>query len=228
MERGIAPGLDRVTLKEAIDRSGVPRTTAYRIFDGPEGALAEFRSALLERIQGGLEAEPSFDLVAELLAESGEILASGDATAKADLFREMIRIGFNHRLEMLSEAPSWRAYVSTLAAMRFSDADAAPTDTVDVGSRFVPLFEAMGEIFGFRPKADLTWGDFASILTAVLDGAALRMLEDPSFDSFSFTGDPDRPWNGASVLALSLFLVWCEPDPAAEVPADLQSWTAFP
>jgi len=35
--RGVAPGLDRVTLKEAIEVSGVPRSTAYRLYEGGRG-----------------------------------------------------------------------------------------------------------------------------------------------------------------------------------------------
>jgi len=226
VERGLVPGLDRVTLHEAIERSGVPRTTAYRVFSGPDGALGAFRAALLDRIQNGLDAQPSFDLVAELLAESEAILASGDGAAKADLFREMVRIGFNDRLEKLSAEPSWRAYVSTVAAMQFEGEGEVPGSAA-IGDRFVPLFEAMGDIFGFRPRQGLDWSTFASILVAAVDGAALRMLEDPSFRRIDLTGDRNRSWNGGSVIAMSMFLVWCEPDPGAESPADLHRWTSF-
>jgi AcrR family transcriptional regulator len=227
VERGLVPGFDRVTLQEAVERSGVPRTTAYRVFSGPEGSLSVFREALLARIQIGLDAEPSFDLVAELLAESDHIVSGGDGAAKADLFREMIRIGFNDRLEKISAAPSWRAYISTIAALNFDGTATASQAAIKAGDRFVPLFEAMGEIFGFRPKPGLTWTDFASILVAAVDGAAIRMLEDPSFGSIDYSGDPDKPWNGASILALSLFVTWCEPDPDAQSPADLLTWTNF-
>lgn len=227
VERGLVPGLDRVTLQESIARSGVPRTTAYRVFAGPEGALRGFHDALLARIQFGLDAESSFELVADLLAESADIIEGDDGVAKAGLFREMIRIGFNDRLERLSPTPAWRAYISTIAAMKFGGSGSAPSEAADAGDRFVPLFQAMGEIFGFRPRSGLEWRTFAGVLVAAVDGSAIRMLEDPGFDSIDFMDGSDRLWNGASIIALSLFLVWCEPDPEAETPADLATWTAF-
>lgn len=227
MARGLAPGLDHVTLKEAIERSGVPRTTAYRVFDGPDGALSAFRMALLARLQYGLDTGPIFELVTEMLSESRHIIESDDGAAKADLFREMVRVTFNQRLDDLAAESTWRAYVSNLAALGYADSQAFEREAVDVGDRFVPLFGELGKLFGFRPKADLTWLGLANILIAAADGAALRTLEDPSFDSILFTGDPERPWNGGSVMALAMFVTWCEPDPDADAPAELHRWIDF-
>jgi len=223
IEEGFAPGLDRVTLKAAIERSGVPRTTAYRVFPGEAGPLETFRAELMDHIDSPVDEQQSFDLVAELLAEAEDVLTQGDPAAMADLLKEMIRVAFNHRIQAIVDDITWRAYISTLAATQEPASDSA-----NVGERFVPLLEFIGTTFGIRPIPPATWSDFVTILVSLTDGGALRMLEDPRFATFTVPdGEADPPWTGTSLAAMSLFLVWCEADPEAPVSADLSRWTSF-
>lgn len=227
VERGVVPGLARVTLKDAIERSGVPRTTAYRVFAGEAGSLALFHEALIAQLDVSADVDVSLDLVAAMLDRNAPILESGDPEAKADLLREMIRVGFNSRVRVLMGQAEWRAYVSSVAGFE-GDYPTSPRRGPEY--RFGAMFEMLGGVFGFRPMPPLTWVGFGKLLMSALDGAALRTLVDPTFDDFSRPGeghDPEARWNGVSIIAEALFLVWCEPDLNVENRADLSRWTAF-
>jgi hypothetical protein len=216
-----------VRLEEAIERSGVPRTTAYRVFKGPDGPLETFRAALLEDISVSWDEAQSFELTAELLASFDDVIASGDAAAMADAFKQIIRLAVNQRLHAQRQEMNWRAYVSTLLA---TDGAAAASAGVAAGERFVPLYRAIGEVFGVRPKPPLDWVGLSSVIVAVTDGSAMRALEDASIREIALDGpdtETDEHWDAAAVLTLGLFLVWCEPDPDAECTAALERWTAF-
>lgn len=228
-EHGIAPGLDRVRFEDAIERSGVPRTTAYRLFRGPGGPLARFRSSLLTTMGAVVAIEPTLAVVDKLLTDSGDVLERGDPHEMAELLYEVVRVAMNQRILDLSTDMSWRTYISTVAASLGIEGEQS-IDIAPVAEQFAAVFERVGELFGIRPRAPLDWAGLLNVLVAATDGAALRMLEDASFRDIelpTYAGAPDGSWNGGSVIALSLFLVWCEPDPDASRSAAIGDWSTF-
>ena len=234
---GVAPGLDRVTLKEAIEVSGVPRSTAYRLYEGGRGQLEEFRADLLADLDSTrVDGEPLETAIAQALEEIAPLIESRDPGQLASGLRELIRVAMQANLESLVDSLEWRVYMSSLASLGTGfEADPSMTEmfreAADAfGQRFVDFFSEISKMFGIRARAGMTEADFARSVSAIVEGVALRTHVNPRLGCIKRpTGRNSEPqsWNAAAIAVEALLLTWAEPDPAAVVSADLGSWTSF-
>ena len=233
--RGVAPGLDRVTLKEAIEISGVPRSTAYRLYEGGRGQLEEFRADQLSDLDV-IDMQPSFDVVTEVLSEVRPLIDSQDPVKMAEGLRELIRCATNRNLESLLTSLPWRVYMSSLAAVDTGPGgDRAMNETFRVaaeqfGKSYVGVFEHIAGLVGLRPRQPLTYGEFGVALAAIAEGVGLRVPTDSRLASLKRPTGPNgelQTWNATGCAAEALMLTWLEPDPAFVVSADLSAWTSF-
>jgi|GEM_PF-758434 len=233
---GVAPGLDRVTLKEAIEVSGVPRSTAYRLYEGGRGQLEEFRADLLSDLDNSIESQPIADAMQTVLSESSADLAAKDPARLAGVLRELIRVAMHANMDSVVQSLEWRVYMSSLASLGTGvDADAQMTEmfreaAFAFGERFVDFFTELTQLFGLRARGPMTVADFGLTVSAIVEGVALRHHIDPRLSCIKRATGPDgelQTWNAAGVAVESLLLSWAEPDPAAEVSADLGTWTNF-
>ena len=232
-ERGVAPGLDRVTLKEAIERSGVPRSTAYRLYESGRGQLEEFRADLLSDLDV-VDVQPSLDRVVEILAEVRPLIDSQDPDQMAAGLRELIRAASNRNLETVLASLPWRLYMSSLAAVDTGPSGDRTTNETfreaakQFGQSYVGLFEHLAAMFGLRARAPLTFSDLGVTLAAISEGVALRVATDPRLASVKRPTGPNgelQNWNAAGCATETLMLTWLEADPAAAVSANLGTWT---
>lgn len=233
-ERGVAPGLDRVTLKEAIEISGVPRSTAYRLYEGGRGQLGEFRADLLSDLKV-TDVQPSMDDFGEVLRELRPLIDSQDPIQMATALREFVRTITNGNLDAMLSSLSWRVYMSSLAALTdtadMRDQVASGTTGLDgyqFGQSSLGLLEYAAGMFGVRVRAPFTFSDLGASLTAIHEGVALRIPANPRLGSMKRPTGPDgelQTWNVAGCAAEAFLLMWLEPDPSAAVSADLTSWT---
>lgn len=234
--RGVAPGLDRVTLKEAIEMSGVPRSTAYRLYEGEKGQLEEFRADLLADLDNTIDQQPTLAAVDSVLHDNASALESQDPGKLADLLREIIRVSMATNLESVQSSLEWRVYMSSLASLGTGDEDESPSthalqDAADAtGEQFVEVFRRLANTFGLRLRDPYSPMDFSAAVSAIVEGVALHQHVEPRLANMqrpTGTGGELQPWNAAAVSVESLMLAMTEPDPAMTVSADLSAWTAF-
>lgn len=234
-ERGVAPGLDRVTLKEAIETSGVPRSTAYRLYEGGRGQLEEFRADLLADLDV-IDVQPSVDAFTSVLAEVQPLIDSQDPAQMAAGFRELIRRSANSNLETILSSLPWRLYMSSLSAIGTGPlADQVMNETFRVaaaqfGQSYIGLYEQTAGTFGLRVRQPMTFSDLGVALAAISEGVGLRVATDPNLASIKRPTGPNgelQTWNAVGCAAESLMVMWTERDPAAVVSADLGTWTSW-
>ncbi|RZV45291.1 MAG: hypothetical protein EX269_10270 [Acidimicrobiales bacterium] len=96
LDRGLTPGLTAINLDEAIDESGVPRGTAYKLWGDTElGPLQNFRHAVLLRLftmspETGISGE-IHETVSNVLESHVVELMSDDPVVRAGATRRGIR-----------------------------------------------------------------------------------------------------------------------------------------
>ena len=157
--RGVAPGLDRVTLKEAIEVSGVPRSTAYRLYEGGRGQLEEYRADLLIDLDRPLEEGATAAAVVGLLEEGKAIIESQEPVAMAALLREMVRVSVQASIEEMAQSLEWQLYMSALASAA-GESDPALMEmfreaSKKWGRRHVDLIVSTISSFGLRVRSDI-------------------------------------------------------------------------
>lgn len=233
--RGVAPGLDRVTLKDAIEVSGVPRSTAYRLYEGGPGQLEAFRRDLLGDLDQSIDVRDTESAVTQVLESHEAELASGDPKQLAVVLREVIRVGMKANVDSVLSSVEWRVYMSALASVPgqkgfdSTTSDLYNESSFEFGQRFVTFFEVMAGLFGLRPRAPLTVIEFASLVAAITEGVALRQQVDPTLEMLRRPTGPNgeiQAWHGAAVAIEGVVLIWGEPDPDSACSADLHSWMA--
>lgn len=231
--RGVAPGLDRVTLKEAIEISGVPRSTAYRLYEGGRGQLEEFRADLMTDLDT-VDVQPTFDTLTEVLDEVKPQIESQDPAQMAGALRELLRRMTNHNLEIVLASLPWRLYMSSLAAVDTGPSgDPAMNETFRLaaerfGQSYIGVFEQLAAMFGLRVRQPFSYSDLGVALAAISEGVSLRVSSNTELASLKRPTGPNgelQTWNAAGCAAEAMMLTWLEPDPAATVSADLGTWT---
>ena len=234
--RGVAPGLDRVTLKEAIELSGVPRSTAYRLYEGGKGQLEEFRADLLSDLDNSIDAAPTMAAAEAVFAEVAPQIESGDPVQMAAALREVVRVIMNANMESVVSSLEWRVHMSSLASLGTGmEADPEMTEAFratasEFGERFIEFYNQLSSAFGLRTRQPLTIHEFGVLASSIAEGIALRQHVDPRLASMKRATGPDgtlQSWNAAGIAIEGLLITWLEPDPAAVVSADLSTWTRW-
>ncbi len=237
-ERGLGRGLGRVSLGDAVLRSGVPRPSAYRLYAGrPADPQVEFRRELMlylldnsvvqERNDAGL------DEAAETMEALEELITSGDPVALATALRETIRVGSNDlwRTATTREAVSLATALS-LAVDPNPDqplVEAYRARRMSAVQRNQEFYRDVLAIFGLRIKTGHSLSELASHIALsydqVWDG---RLVYGPEPSVKRPTGPNGEmvAWTPFGITIEGLLLVMVEADPTAEAAADLHSWLA--
>lgn len=231
--RGVAPGLDRVTLKEAIEVSGVPRSTAYRLYEGGKGQLEEFRADLLFDLDRAAPEVSIRSALDQVFADVEPLVASNDPVKLAQALREIVRVVVNAGTEAMVESVEWRVFMSSLASLGTGvDRDPQLAESFGAashrfGDQFVELFDVLSNMFGIRTRDPLSTAELGVIIGAVAEGATLRQGVDSALGCIKRPTGPNgdlQNWNAAGVAVEGLLLSMTEPTPGAQVSADLSSW----
>jgi len=234
--RGVAPGLDRVTLKEAIELSGVPRSTAYRLYEGGKGQLEEYRADLLTDLDNSIDDGPTREAIEQVMLDVEPLIATKDPVKLAQALREVIRVVVNANMESVVRSVEWRVFMSSLASWG-TGADTDPDMAAafraaaqDFGERFVEFFEIVGATFGLRTREPLQTKDFGLLVSSIIEGIALRQSVDSRLECMKRPTGPNgelQAWNAAGIAIEGLLVTWAEPRRDAEVSADLSTWTTW-
>lgn len=230
-------GLDRITLSDAVARSGVPRPSAYRIFAGGDfDPQDEFRTELLLYLLDISGSGPEFD---EGLAESNqvtddlaELMELGDPKQWAFVLREAIRRGTNL---IWSAATTTREAASRATALSLVvDPDPYPPllsayrarRAITVG-RHREYYEDRLDTFGLRVRAGHTIDDLASLIALALEqvwDGTLAYGPEPTFLRPTGVAGEMLAWTPFGIMVEGLLLVMVESDPDAAVSAELATW----
>lgn len=232
--RGLDTGLGLVTLNDAIVESGVPRASAYRVYaeDDIDPQVA-FR---IELLTSYIEGDPlqSRREVAQAIAD--ETLAEFDTTDPRKLaaaLREIIRVGAGDNLASLSADPNWKIIGPSLAVTGLSDW--APEELVAAHrgavmasiEAFTPLYKVLGKACGLRLTQPFTWemmGLFAAQVAATVTFHSKCFPELQEIMRPTGPGGELQPWSQNAILVEGIVRLVSEPDPDAEVSADLSAW----
>lgn len=235
-ELGLEHGLSRITLHDAVVRSGVPRPSAYRLFsNGDFDPQVEFRTSLLvhllAEVSPAAATRAGFGAGREILARERERLASSDADELAFVLREVLRVSTETMWHMAT--PRTGAYFSTVLSL-VVDPDPYPplveahrqlrANAAEKNSEF---YRELMELFGVRFRHGLTMEQFAASLALqvaqIWDGN-LSLGSEPMLRLPTGPGGEVQPWTPLGLSCVGLVLVSLEPDPHADVSARLSAW----
>ncbi len=235
LEFGLENGIRGISLAEAIERSGVSRTSAYRVFtDGDVDPQENFRGQVVLHAVETMEVDSS--MVAVVFAQLSGSQFDNTPVGQAMEMRELIRRWSAAALESnLANTPlrAVEAIMHVVALSQSSDpqiVDAVRLSLARSHEVFLPLYQLTIERYGLRFRP----GFNVSYLTALLSGVAgMAMTEWPVREETrevvrpTGPGGSDQVWTATGVLAESVALLVLEPDPDASddvVSADLSSW----
>ncbi len=186
-QHGVTSGLDAVTLDGAISDSGVPRGSAYKLWQSDEQTPQDgFRRAVVLDILRTLPASTGLPSTEGVYAEAVESISTLDLDNPDDnayALRELTRVvtAFNHlRLE---DGENWRIYgaLRTAAMTRFGD-DTEIMDAIREGEEFLingyaDLYGSVADLLGYRLKGDLTLTEFSAVTFALNEGLVHRLSD---------------------------------------------------
>jgi len=152
LEAGAALTIEHLRLEQVIQRAGVPRSSAYRVWPYKEDYIDD----LLSHLAGSgswysdrpVLAPETFESARQLLADNTALLASADG--RRALLLEVVRVTSAANYQMLSDNGPWRlhmALVVTLGSTRSREARAkiaAALEDAQATSR-----DSMVAMFGF-------------------------------------------------------------------------------
>lgn len=235
VDRGLDIGLGLVTLNAAIVESGVPRASAYRVFDRDDvDPQVAFR---IELLISYIESDPLAkrrEAAQAITDDTIAALQSDDPAVLAQALREAIRISFAGRVTDLTEDPDWQIIGPSWAATALNEW--APDDLVrahreaDLNSvrYFVPFYRLVSQACGMMLRPEMDWDTFALLANSTAAAGSFYVRYHPELRAIVRPTGPngeDREWSHAAVLVEGLALTSFVPDPEAPVSADLSVWT---
>jgi len=237
-EVGLSGGIGRVTLAEAINRSGVPRPSAYRVFGEtdlvPQSAFQE--ELIIAITEGG----PVLDL--SLLAEPARLVLAqveglGVEVTPDDLtwhLRELVRLAAVAALPATPLDTPIGVYMSVLA----STLGAAPSTRVEAAARqaeqamvhaLMPFLRETLTSFGIRLRDEWTFLDLSGTLLAAILGVLATRRVTPASPELQLPTGKDgeiQPWPPLGIALLGIVGQATAPDPRMVVSARPASWFA--
>ncbi|MEM8925734.1 MAG: hypothetical protein AAGD35_19700 [Actinomycetota bacterium] len=234
-EVGLESGLARVSFGAAVERSGVPRPSAYRIFsNGDFDPQEQYRMSLLLHLldqEATRDRTKSTNIAEESLVDLSDHVGSRDPDRMAFAFRETVR-----RISNAVWAAAGIEEAAYLAAAISLAVDPTPyPPLLDAYRRHrkaaVQSQEALYQLalttFGLRLRAPFTVNDHASLVAMSLDQAwdgRLVYGREPTFQRATGLNGELMAWTPFGISCEGLLLVTTESDPEAEVSARLSSW----
>ena len=235
-ERGLELGVARVSLNDAVLRSGVPRPSAYRVFSsGDLDPQDEFRTNLLLHLftdsTHQRATERAFAAAADVLLVERLRVDRGDPDELAFVLREMVRsaaatiwssataVEGVHLSTVLSLVVDPEPYQPLVGAV-----DRHRRETVE---RNLGFYRATCKTFGIRPRRPFDLRQvalyFAFAVDQIWDGN-LGLGDEPGILRPTGPHGELLPWTPFGISLEGLILVMFEEDPDAPASARLSAW----
>lgn len=233
VERGSSTGLDRVSFAEAIERSGVPRPSAYRAFgDSPADPQDHFREELAYEVIehcSMTDVSPVESAVADLVAEAGRDDISADELTL--MLREVVRLASTAYPCHMAADPYMQPYMALVAASR-NDADDLTTAlqkaTAKASENSIGFYRTLADTFGIRLRCGWTWEAFAAAVSSLENG---EYLSGPLVPHDGVLERPTGPngeiqqWTRLATMVEGLVIAAFEPNPRMVVSAVPADWS---
>jgi len=227
-EVGLSGGVGRVTLAEAINRSGVPRPSAYRVFGETE--LDPQRAFHEELIVDITEVGPGIDT--SKLAELEKIGVEATPEDLTWYLRELVRLAAIAASDTKFTETPIGVYLSVLA----STLDTERNDRVEAAARqaeetivnaFIPFLREALTSFGLRLRDGWTFLDLSGTILDAILGALLTARVTPAAPELQLlTGreGQTQSWTTLGVTLLGIVGQATEPDPRMVASAQPSRW----
>lgn len=216
---GIHISVNHLSFEELIRESGVPRSTAYRIW----GSKEEFFDAVLASIPSASAAERDQSSTWSLAAKAIESMQAGLSTpaGRRAILMETMRVAASHHLDSVTSTQEWRNWIGLAVGLGSLPAAVRDQITAELRVQELGRIEAMAAFYGrvatvlgLRMKPE--FGDDFRILTiaagAFMDGLGVlrSVLPAESEQRFTVTG---KEWSIASIGYAAVFDRFVEVDP---------------
>lgn len=224
MLQSVGPaGVATVSLAEAINRSGVPRPSAYRVFGGgelePQGA---FQEQLVLKV---IELEPGMDMSVLRRAVDPYLVRANapddppSADQLTDLLVETVRVSADAIIDFMMCDTKSGVYLSAMALVRTgTDSERIERAIADhrdrVAASYQGYYRDLLSAFGLRLRAGWSDTDLFTVFNDATVGAVLAAKASSGDESSSTTSS----WLAATFVALTALAT--EPDPRRVVSAD--------
>lgn len=237
-EVGLSGGVGRVTLAEAINRSGVPRPSAYRVFGETElDPQRAFHEELIVEITG---AGPKLDVdrlagpVRSMLAEVDKLGVEATPEDLTWYLREAVRLAAVAASSATFTDTPVGVYLSVLA----STLDAERNERVEAAARqaeqtminaFIPFLRESLTSFGLRLRNGWTFLDLSGAMMAAILGALLTARVTPAAPELQLVkgeNDESQTWTPLGITLLGIVGQATEPDPRMVASAQPSRWFA--
>ncbi|MEM7095183.1 MAG: hypothetical protein AAF567_19445 [Actinomycetota bacterium] len=212
-------GVATVSLAEAINRSGVPRPSAYRVFGGgeldPQGAFQEQLVLRVIELEPGMDYSLLEEAVAPLMAEANDADRQPSADELTELLLEVLRQSARQVINFMVENPKSGVHLSAMALIRTgSDSDrieaAVQEHREAMGTRYAAFYRDLLSAFGLRLRPGWTDSDIFTVFNDATIGAVMAVKGSTG------TVQPVS-WLAATYVALTALAT--EPDPRRVVSA---------
>lgn len=235
-EVGLSGGVGRVTLAEAINRSGVPRPSAYRVFGetelDPQRAFHEELIIDITEIGPGLDLATLAAPINGVLSEVEEIGVEATPEDLTWYLRELVRLAAVAASDAKFTETPIGVYLSVLA----STLDAERNDRVEAAARqaeetivnaFIPFLRETLTSFGLRLREGWTFLDLSGTLLAAILGALLTARVTPASPELQLLTGKDgqqQAWKPLGITLLGIAGQATEPDPRMVASAQPARW----
>ena len=195
LEDGIAASLKGVSFSDVVDRSGVPRATAYRALSGNSEALdhgtaRQVTDVMREAIR--VSCEDNYNTLQGSIFWRACIAMEGSVASQGDSAEPEILAEFEER----------------------------ERNSID---DFAELYDAMGAVFGLGIKAPYSWRQIAAASASLVEGIAIRArISDEVGPTMRRTGPGGKEveWTLLGIGFEALICAMTEPIPG-RIAADL-------
>ena len=187
---GLSVSLDRLALDDVCARSGVSRSTAYRVWSSKD----EFNLDVLRDLAGpSWQGTAAFDKQTIELASAivAENLASLSTPAgRWTLVREVVRVAAKRNFDAAGQSTEWRTYVALTATLitleRENDAvrqevqEALRASEIKFTGMMASFYDDLSVILGIKLRPPHTsWETLAAMGASFIEGLALRQMIAP-------------------------------------------------
>lgn len=235
-EVGLSGGVGRVTLAEAINRSGVPRPSAYRVFGetelDPQRAFHEELIIDITEVGPGIDTAKLAEPVNAILDEVEKIGVEATPEDLTWYLRELVRLAAIAASDTKFTETPIGVYLSVLA----STLDSERNDRVEAAARqaeetivnaFIPFLREALTSFGLRLRDGWTFLDLSGTILDAILGALLTARVTPAAPELQLlTGreGQSQGWTTLGITLLGIVGQATEPDPRMVASAQPARW----